>query len=233
MPVTAGLIQGAAANAGQTISGVVSGIVGLGQKRQAKKLLRNLHRPDYVIPGEVLQNQKNAQIAANTGLPSQQYAQAMQNISRQQNQALAGSQDRRGGLMTVAANQQYGNDAAVKLGVANANARMQNRQTLYGINNQVAGYRDKQFDINQMQPYKEKFSYAMNLKGAGNQNLLSGVDKLIGGATGFAGSGGGSSNGLFGGGSSSKGFSGGGVNKPNYGLGYGPDSDYQDFGGSY
>lgn len=206
MPVTAGVIGG--------VSGLVSGIVGLGQKRQAKKLLRNLHRPDYVIPGEVLQNQKNAQIAANTGLPSQQYAQAMQNISRQQNQALAGSQDRRGGLMTVAANQQYGNDAAVKLGVANANARMQNRQTLYGINNQVAGYRDKEFDLNRMQPYQDKYNYAMSLRGSGNQNILGGIDKALGSVAGAFGGGGGAGSGLFGMGS--RGFTGGGVNKPIY-----------------
>ena len=213
-------------------SGLVGGIWGSQQVRKANKMLRNLHRPDYVIPGEVLQNQKNAQIAANTGLPSQQYAQAMQNISRQQNQALAGSQDRRGGLMTVAANQQYGNDAAVKLGVANANARTQNRQTLYGINNQVAGYRDKQFQLNELEPYKEKYAYAQSLKGAGNQNIMGGIDRALGGIAGaFGGGSAGASSGLFGMGS--RGFSGGGVNKPNYGQGYGPDSEFQDFGSSY
>lgn len=214
-------------------SGLVGGIFGAGQVRKANKMLRNLHRPDYVIPGEVLQNQKNAQIAANTGLPSQQYAQAMQNISRQQNQALAGSQDRRGGLMTVAANQQYGNDAAVKLGVANANARTQNRQTLYGINNQVAGYRDKQFDLNQMQPYQDKYNYAQALKGSGNQNILGGIDKALGGAAGLLG--GDAANGVTGliGGGRTRRMSAGATNQPNYYNGYGPDSQYGSFENGY
>ena len=213
-------------------NGIVSGIVGFGQRRRANKLLRGLSRPQYNIPNEVLQNQQMAKLAAGKGLPSEQYAQAMQNISRQQNKSLADSMDRRGGLMTIAQNQQMGNDASLNLGVASANARRQNQQALYGINNQVAGYRDKQFEINQMQPYQEKYNYGMALKGAGLQNILGGVDKALGGiAGGFGGGGMGGGAGLFGGGS--RGFSGGGVNKPNYGAGYDENSQYSDFQTGY
>lgn len=171
----------------QGVGGIISGINGISQRRQAKRMLRSLQRPQYNIPNEVLQNQKMAEQAAQQGLPSQQYAQAMQNISRQQNQALQASRDRRGGLMTVAQNQQSANDALLNLDVANANARMQNQQTLYGINNQVAGYRDKAFDINRMQPYQRDYQYANSLLGAGNQNIMGGIDRLLGAGAGVAG----------------------------------------------
>jgi hypothetical protein len=190
---------GAGAGITQGISGLVSGITGLVQKHKANELLARTKRPTYAIPGEVLQNQKQAELNANTGLPSEQYQQGMQNINRQQNSALQRASDRRGGLLAVAGTQQQGNDATLKLDVANAQARLNNQRTLYGINNQVAGYKDKAFDINQMQPYKQDYAYGMNLIGAGNQNLLAGVDKMAAGAGrvfGGGGSGGGrSSNG--------------------------------------
>lgn len=183
---------------GAVAGGLISGITGLFQKHKANKLLANLHRPQYVIPNEVLQNQKQAQLNANQGLPSEQYNQGMQNIARQQNSALQRATDRRGGLLAVAGTQQAGNDASLNLDVANANARLKNQNTLYGVNNQVAGYRDKAFQINQMQPYQQDRSYAMGLLGAGNQNLVSGIDKVASGALMAGGRGGSSSYGWTG-----------------------------------
>ena len=102
--------QGGGGGIGQSTanmaSGIFSGIIGLGQRRKAKKLLANLQRPEYMIPNEVLQNQKMAQQAANEGLPSQQYNQAMQNIQRQQNRALTAAGSRRGALMALPGLQQ-------------------------------------------------------------------------------------------------------------------------------
>jgi len=163
-------------------SGLISGITGLFQKHKANKLLSRLNRPQYTIPNEVMQNQKQAELNARQGLPSEQYQQGMQNIARQQNTALQRASDRRGGLLAVAGTQQMGNDASLNLDVANANARLKNQNTLYGINNQVAGYKDKAFQINQMQPYEQDRSYALGLLGAGNQNLTGGIDKLASGA---------------------------------------------------
>jgi hypothetical protein len=162
--------------------GLISGITGFFQRRAAKKALAKLHRPEYQIPDEILRNQKMAEQAANEGLPSAQYNQAMQNIQRQQNRGISAAADRRGGLMALPGLQQQANDALLGLDVKNAQARMANQQKLYGINAQVAGYRDKAFDINKMQPYERDYQYNMGLLGAGNQNLVSGGEKLLGGA---------------------------------------------------
>src|SRR6478736_3070243 len=152
MPVPLMIAGGA-----QAAGGIISGITGLSQKRKAKKLLNSLgDQPLYNIPNEVLQNQKMAQLSASEGLPSQQYNNAMKNIQRSQANALSGAIDRRSALMALPKLQQQANDAYGKLEVADANARMNNKRQLYGINSQVAGYRDKAFDINQMQPYQEK-----------------------------------------------------------------------------
>ncbi len=171
-----------ASSAASAASGLISGITGLIQKHKANKLLSQLNRPQYIIPNEVMQNQKQAELNARQGLPSEQYKQGQQNIARQQNTALQRASDRRGGLLAVAGAQQVGTDANLNLDVANANARLKNQNTLYGINNQVAGYKDKAFQINQMQPYEQNRQYAMGLLGAGNQNLNSGLDKFASGA---------------------------------------------------
>jgi hypothetical protein len=173
---------GVTAGAATAVGGLVKGVSGLIQKHKANKLLAGLQRPTYAIPGEVLQNQKQAELNANTGLPSEQYQQGMQNIARQQNSALQRASDRRGGLLAVAGTQQAGNDANLKLDVANAQARLNNQRTLYGVNNQVAAYKDKAFNINQMQPYQQQYSYGMGLLGAGNQNLVAGIDQVASGA---------------------------------------------------
>lgn len=196
---------GAGAGITQGISGLVSGITGLVQKHKANELLARTKRPTYAIPGEIMQNQKQAELNANTGLPSEQYQQGMQNIARQQNAALQRAGDRRGGLLAVAGTQQQGNDATLKLDVANAQARLNNQKTLYGVNNQVAAYKDKAFNINEMQPYQQNYSYGMNLLGAGNQNLLAGVDKVAAGAGRLFGGGGSGGGGRRSGGSSNSG----------------------------
>jgi len=174
--------SGVASGAANSISGLISGITGLVQKHKANKLLAQTKRPTYAIPNEVLQNQKQAELNARQGLPSEQYQQGMQNIARQQNRALQAATDRRGGLLAVSATQQNANDATLGLDVANAKQRLQNQQALYGVNSQVAQYRDKAFQINQMQPYQQQYNYGMNLLASGNQNLVSGIDKFATGA---------------------------------------------------
>lgn len=205
--------------------GLLSGVTGFFQRKKAKKELAKLQRPEYLIPNEVLQNQKMAQLSASEGLPSQQYNNAMKNIQRSQTNALSGAIDRRSALMALPKLQQQANDAYGKLDVADANARMSNQRQLYDINSQVAGYRDKAFNINKLQPYQEDKNYYMNLLGSGNQNLVGGIDRVASGA-GL----------LLGGGGSKKGRTKSNANYITSGQGYVPDGIYMDdvnTGGSY
>lgn len=197
--------------------GLLSGVTGFFQRKKAKKELAKLQRPEYSIPNEVLQNQKMAQLAASEGLPSQQYNNAMKNIQRSQTNALSGAIDRRSALMALPRLQQQANDAYGKLDAADANARMSNQRQLYGINSQVAGYRDKEFNINKMQPYQDNLSYYRSLLGAGNQNLVAGIDKAASGAGLLLG-------GI--GGGKKKSPASNGVSQPIYSGGYNANSDY-------
>lgn len=181
-----GAIAGAA-------GGLLTGITGLIQKGKANKMLKNLQYPTEEIPQEVFQNQNLAQTRASTGMPSEQYNLAMKNLQRQQLTALRGANDRRGGLVALPNILQATDDASLKLDANNAQQRIANERNLMSVNNQVAGWKDKVWQHNVSDKYNRDYQYAMSLKGAGNQNLAGGLDKLGGGLMYGLGSG------LFGG----------------------------------
>lgn len=181
----------------------ISGLIGLGvgalQRHAGKKYLKKLgEQPLEKMPSDITENKNLATKMALTGLPSEQYQQAMQNIQRQQLTALKGANDRRFGLGLVGALQQGTNDATLNLDVQNANARMANQRQLLSVNNQVAGWKDKLYQNNELNPWMRKYQYGQQLLGAGNQNLTGGLDKLFAGGLSAA------SGGLFGGGGTTK-----------------------------
>lgn len=215
---------GGGAGVGQAVSnvasGLLSGVTGFFQRKKAKKILSE-QRPIYEVPNEVLENKRRAEIAANEGMPSQQYTNAMRNFQRNQASALSASLDRRSALMALPKIQRQSNDAMSNLDAQDAVMRTQNQKALYGINSQLAQYRDKAFDINRMQPYERNYSYGMGLLGAGNQNMLSGADKLLAGGGQFIDS--------MGRGSKKKYTSDDQTNTPTYYNGYGSGSNYSGF----
>lgn len=179
--------------AGTAVVGIGTQVYnGIKQKNEARKIAsQNQYKPQG-IPREELENQQIAKNQALQGLPSQQYNQAMQNIQRQQQAALAGGQDRRSGLGLVGATQQNADDATGRLDVENANARLQNQSKLFGINNQVAGYRTQEWNQNE-ENRQRNYNYSQQLLGAGNENITGAIDSGLAGITQLAG------RGLFGG----------------------------------
>ncbi len=136
------------------------------QKKQGNALI-NAPMPKEGIPSEITS-------AAAQGLPSEQYAKAQQNILRQQATAQAAAQDRRAGLGMIGKTQQATNDAMLSLDAKNAQARQQNLLRL-------AQYKDKQWQVNEKDPYTRNYNYGMQVLGAGNANTVSGIDTLVGG----------------------------------------------------
>lgn len=189
MPVSSilmGSLLGGGGGAGQGIAnaagGLIGGITGLFQKNKAKKLLNAAgEQPLYNIPQEILKNQKQAELNAAEGMPSEQYNNAMKGIQESQRNALSGALDRRSALMSLPSIQRQTNNAYGNLASQSAQMRRQNQQTLYNVGNTTAQYRDKAWNYNQLQPWQRKYNYGMQLLGAGNQNFTGGLEKLVGG----------------------------------------------------
>lgn len=161
-------------------SGLIKSITGGGQKSQGKKLLAQLgEQPIEQLPEEYQQNENLATQMAATGMPSEQYNQAMRNIQRQQLTALRYATDRRSAMAVLPQVLQGTNDATLNLDVANAKERTANQRNLINVNNQVGGVKRQLFQQNILNPYLRKYNYAMELQGAGNQNFVGGLDQIV------------------------------------------------------
>lgn len=177
MPITSALIGGGA----NLVGGLIKSIVGSGQKRQGKKILNGLQYPTESIPQEEIENQNLARQQAATGLPSEQYNNAMRDIQRQQLVAIRSAHDRRGGLAAISGIQAGTNDATNNLNAIDAQQKIRNQNQLMGVNNTLASWKDKVWQNNVRDKYNQDRSYAMGLIGVGNQNFVGGIDQGLAG----------------------------------------------------
>lgn len=230
MPISSILLSSAMGSGGggqgqgiaNMAGGLVGGITGLFQRKKAKRLLKEAgEQPLYQIPQEILRNQKTAELNAQQGMPSQQYNNAMKSIQQSQNAALAGATDRRSALMALPSIQRQANAAYGNLDAQSAQMQRQNQQTLYNVGNTTAQYRDKAYNTNELQPWQRKYNYAQSLLGAANQNIMSGIDKFIGGGGSLLAGG-------MGGGTGRK-MKAGASGEPTYYGDYNANSDYSGF----
>jgi hypothetical protein len=161
-------------------TGLLSGITGLFQKHRANQLEKQNVRPMYNIPQNINDNLAIAKSQANQGLP--QYLRDLQNIGRNQNVTINTAQDRRGGLGAISQIQQGTNDANLNLDVKDAAYRIANMRNLMAQNQVYANYLDKQWDWNNKQKYLENAAAVRAMRTAGNANLNTGLNGIIGGA---------------------------------------------------
>lgn len=180
---------GAAASAA---GGLIKGAIGLIQRGQANRWLKRNPEQDEVMPAEIKQNQELARIRANTGLPSEQYNNAMKNIQRQQLMALRAAGQRGGGaaLSILGGINEQGNDAVGNVDAQDAQMRVNNEGQLINVNNQVAGWKSRLFDQNVRQRWLRQFQQKTQELGAGNANAVAGADSLIAAGGEYGASGG-------------------------------------------
>lgn len=154
------------------------------------------------LPTELSQNQQLASIRSKTGLPSEQYVMAQKAIQRQQARTLKSAMDRKMGLGLLASIDDNANRSQLNLDSQNAQARLQNERTLYGINKDVASWKNAKLNRD-LSKWNSDMDYARAIEGSANQNrvntIMSGINAagLIAGSA-IKGSNSSWANGLFG-----------------------------------
>lgn len=148
---------------------------GIYQAVKGNQMARSMDRPEYEIPQGVLDNLTDAQIQAIRGLPQEQISLYLDNVARSEQSALEAMSTRNAGLTGLSNVQQQSNDANRDLLSMNAQQRQINEKALMSARTDVAGYEDKAFQTNQMQPYLDMMQGAQAMKGAGIQNIMGGV----------------------------------------------------------
>jgi len=176
----------------QLAGGLLSTGIGLIQRGQANRWLKRNPEQAETMPSEIKRNQQLAEIRANTGMPQEQYNNAMKNIQRQQLMTLRRASDFGGGkaLAILGGVNQQGNDAVGNIDARDAQMRVDNEGKLIDVNNQVAGWKSQLFDRNVRQKWLRQYQEKMGELTAGNLNTVGGVDKIFAAGGQYGASGG-------------------------------------------
>lgn len=150
---------------------------GIYQYKKGQKQLESLERPEYEIPEEIRQNLTQAQLMALEGLPTEQKQQFVENIQRTMQSGLRATRDRGLGLAGISGLAQQQTDAFRQLLGIDVSARQANQQQLATARGSLAGFKERAFDINEMQPYIQDYLQAQALVGSGTQNFFGGLQE--------------------------------------------------------
>ena len=163
---------------GAAIAGGIGAIAktgfGIYQMIKGNKMAKENQRPTYEIPEEVKQNLTQSQMMALEGMPAEQQKLYVQNTQRGMAGQLRGLSSRKAGLTGVTAAAQQEQDSYQNLLAMDVQARNQNQQQLMQARGDMASFKDRQFDVNKMQPYMMKEMQAQGMMGAGAQNMMGG-----------------------------------------------------------
>lgn len=161
-----------AVSAGIGTAGLLyNGYKSIKQDSEASSINKNNPRPTYQIPDEYKQNYLMAQHMAQTGIPTQQYNNQLNNINRNQAGAIGAlgqSANPSGGLASIV---RAGDDADNKLNGQDATARQANQRYAIGQNGILGQQELAAQQYNKFDKYSENFNQAAALQGASNQNL--------------------------------------------------------------
>lgn len=189
------------------------------QAAKGKKKLRGLSRPEYSIPEEVRKNLAVAEQEATYGMDAASKQVATQGIDRTMAASLYGAGTRKAGLAGMGGVVQAGSDAFSNLAAIDQAERARKKAAAMSARSEMAGYKDKEFEVNKMQPYEMGVEEAQSLIGAGMQNVMGGLQTAA--TTGIYG--------MSTGDGTMKGMLGGGKTKEDYTMN--PMAMAQAFGG--
>lgn len=140
-------------------------------------MAKNNVRPDFEIPKEFQQNLAIAENMAQTGMPQQQYNNAVNNIGRNQAGALRqfGRTGNQGSLASVL---RASNDATMNLDAQDAGARQNNQRFAIGQRGQMGQLQLQKQQWEKIGKYEENANAAAAMQGAGQQNKFGALNSL-------------------------------------------------------
>lgn len=157
--------------------GAVKGISGAIQASQAKKKLNSMHRPQMAIPQEAITALDNAKkMSLMTQLPGQDIMESRIGSGVQSNVNALG-EVATGGSLLEGTNRAYqtGAKEITNLDLAGAQFNNSNQGAYRQELGQMAGLKNQQWNVNELQPYQQKYGEMTQQKDAGNANIWGGL----------------------------------------------------------
>lgn len=183
MPIPAALVAALPAIVSSVPALAQTG-VGIAQRIKGKKIAEEAgDRPEYEIPLEVLQALEGMRtLASQTRLPGQSSIESQLRASAattagRMTEGAGSSAELLGALSQAGLGEQQG-----MLNIGIKSAEMQDRRTADLINmlKSMGQYRDKEFMMNEMQPWQDAMKVSSGLRGQGMQNIFAGVSDIAG-----------------------------------------------------
>lgn len=151
---------------------IYQGILGANQDNQANSISPGA-RPKYEIPSAEKAALNLQRMLASSNAPG--YTQAKEDVEAGGANALL--QSMKFGTPNVAQMYKNKTDALLDLNTNNEMFRERQLGNLTNKLSEYAGFQEKQFDINKMQPYNYAMQQSMDLKDASNQNIYGALDQ--------------------------------------------------------
>ncbi len=151
------------------------------QKKEGERALGKLVAPTYEIPEEIRQNLSDAEAMEVEGLTAAEKKSFVQNIERSQQSALKAQADRKGGLLGIQGTMAAEADAYSSLTSMDAAARreaeMRKQQRTAQARSAMAGAKERRLAFEEGR-YQEGLSSAQGMIGAGEQNIMQGIQGI-------------------------------------------------------
>lgn len=170
----------------QAAAGVAQAVSGMFQNAKAKKIAAKNPRPKYYIPKAVKDNQSLIESKAGQGM-----SDAARNtfIQEQERGLTAGIEAilKGGGSVNNIADI-YGNysSGVARMSIIDDEMRAANIRNMIAQNNEMASFKDKEWQINVFAPYADKAQAAAALKKQGSDNLWKGINTVTSAAANYA-----------------------------------------------
>lgn len=178
MPAGGGITL-AAEGAGLLLGGVETAL-GIGEEAKAKKELARLKTPFKKVQDEYLQNKNIAEQIAGGGLPSATKDFLTLQADKGLSTSIKGILESGGSPNDIAKLFDVYDNSLLKTGAEDAELRLKNIEYFNQLNADVAGQKDIQFGVNELQPYEAKLKELTERRAAGQQNAFNGAQTAIG-----------------------------------------------------
>ncbi len=162
------------------------------QKNKAEAAMRNLNKPVFEIPEELLETLSDAEKLTVEGLPAAQKKQWVQNLERSRQAAMKGQKDYKSGLMgiqesTNLANDQYTNLLSMDAAALEAN-KQRKEAAIERARTAVSSARERKFGYDNADYQAQLTAEQANYQ-AGARNQKAGLMQMAASGINLAGSG--------------------------------------------
>lgn len=153
--------------------------VGVKQRKEAKKLYKDIEDPNYQTPSYIKDNLATAQRRATEGISAAEENAFLDNTASSEANLISAYRTRKGGTAGAVAAGENRRKSNRDLLILDAKQRQENELQLMKQRQLMGEYADKEFQVNTLDKFGRELNYARSLEGAAMNNINNGLDDMV------------------------------------------------------